>query len=86
MSDAFFLPVGRNIEVSTIKGEKLCGELKGLINFGGIPAVWITNEQPRDNTDISVMDTEEHICLIQNVVSIRVIKKGSETIIFNGGL
>lgn len=77
MSNAFFLPVGRDVMVECINNYEFNGELKGVINFGGIPAIWL---QSNDNNEI-----KEHILLIQNVVGITIIKDDVSKIL-DGGL
>jgi len=83
MSDAFFLPVGRNVTIVCMDGHKYTGELKGVINFGGIPAIWIQTIYSGLSND-QASDIVDHICLIQNVISVEVIKEKSK--IIDGGL
>jgi len=83
MSDAFFLPIGRNVTIVCLDGNKYTGELKGVINFGGIPAIWIqTIYGPLSDGDTS--EIVDYITLIQNVIAIEVIKEKSK--IIDGGL
>jgi hypothetical protein len=69
MDNAFFLPVGRKVLVSTTGKDFLSGELKGIINFGGIPAIWIVSNLPGSD------DIIEHICLLNNVCAMTVTKE-----------
>jgi hypothetical protein len=77
MSDAFFLPVGRDVTIECVHAYEYSGELKGVINFGGIPAVWLQSKN--DNGEIN-----DHVCLIQNVIAINITKEKSK--IIDGGL
>lgn len=72
MDNTFFLPVGRQVMVSTVGNDYLTGELKGIINFGGIPAVWIVGQVEGSNT------INEHICLLNNVCVMTVTKDKPE--------
>lgn len=78
MSDAFFLPIGRDVMVECIDNYAYDGELKGIINFGGIPAIWM--EQTNNDGNIT-----QHILLINNVVSLNVNKDNTNKIL-DGGL
>ena len=69
MENTFFLPVGRHVRVTTTAGDSVQGELKGVINFGGIPAILIVSVTA--GTEIAV----EHICLLNNVCSMTVYKE-----------
>lgn len=78
MSDAFFLPVGRDVIVNCIGNITYNGELKGIINYGGIPAIWV--EKTEDDGTIT-----DHILLINNVVALNINKKNTNKIL-DGGL
>ena len=41
MENTFFLPVGRKISVDTNDQQTFSGEFLGIVNFGGIPAIWL---------------------------------------------
>ena len=69
MENTFFIPVGRHVKVRTIANDQLNGELKGLINFGGIPAIWIVSVTA--GTEVAI----EHVCLLNNVTHMTVIKE-----------
>lgn len=69
MENTFFIPVGRHVKVRTIANDQLQGELKGLINFGGIPAIWIVTVTA--GTEVLI----EHICLLNNVTHMTVVKE-----------
>lgn len=69
MSNTFFLPVGKTVHVYTIvNGLTRSGELAGLINVGGIPAIWLKAL----NTD--------YIILLNNVATIDVISENKPLI------
>jgi hypothetical protein len=69
MENAFFLPVGRHVKIYTNNNDTVEGELKGVINFGGIPAIWIVGVTAGTETVI------EHVCLLNNVCTMTVIKE-----------
>lgn len=69
MENAFFLPVGRHVKVSTTANDFIEGELKGIINFGGIPAIWVVGVT--SGTEVLI----EYVCLLNNVCSMTVIKE-----------
>lgn len=69
MENTFFLPVGRKVLISTVGKDFISGELRGIINFGGIPAIWIVG-QVEGSTQIV-----EHICLLNNVCAMTVTKE-----------
>lgn len=69
MENTFFIPVGRHVKVRTIANDVLQGELKGLINFGGIPAIWIVSITA--GTEVII----EHVCLLNNVTHMTVVKE-----------
>lgn len=69
MENAFFLPVGRHVVVKTTDNKELRGELKGIINFGGIPAIWLIMATAGSESII------EHVCLMNNVCSLTIVKK-----------
>lgn len=78
MSDAFFLPIGRDVIVTTITKDPIIGVFKGIINFGGIPAIWLTISLCPDIH-------QDHICLMQNVVDVKILKTESSKILLDGG-
>lgn len=69
MENTFFLPVGRHVRIHTTAKEVIEGELKGVINFGGIPAIWVVGVT--SGTEVLI----EHVCLLNNVCSMTVIKE-----------
>jgi hypothetical protein len=69
MEATFFLPVGRHVKVELTTAEIVQGELKGLINFGGIPAIWVVSSAQLQTRQL------EHICLLNNVARMTVIKE-----------
>lgn len=62
MENTFFLPVGREITVDTQSGVSYNGELLGLINMGGIPAVWIKSNAPATNLYFEAIVPLHNIC------------------------
>lgn len=78
MSDAFFLPIGRDVIITTINKDPIIGVFKGIINFGGIPAIWL---QISLTPDTHVY----HLCLMQNVVDVKILKIESSKIFLDGG-
>ena len=69
MSNTFFLPVGKTVHVHTIvNGLIRSGELAGLINVGGIPAIWL-----------KAVGTD-YIILLNNVATIDVINENKPLI------
>ena len=75
MESTFFLPVGRHVKVELTTSEIAQGELKGLINFGGIPAIWVVSSAHANAPTI------EHICLLNNVARMTVIKEADPSAI-----
>jgi hypothetical protein len=73
MENTFFLPVGRKVLISTVGKDFISGELRGIINFGGIPAIWIVGTPDGSDT------ITEHICLLNNVCSMSVTKENGES-------
>jgi len=69
MENTFFLPVGRHVKIYTTNNDVVEGELKGVINFGGIPAIWLYGVTA--GTEVVI----EHVCLLNNVCSMTVIKE-----------
>lgn len=63
MNNTFFLPVGKVVTVYSIDKQNYSGTLQGIINLGGIPSIWLKNE----NTDI--------ILLMNNVCGITVLNE-----------
>jgi hypothetical protein len=63
--------------IDCINGQKYCGELKGIINFGGIPAIWIES-----NINGELFG---HVLLINNVIALN-MKKDNAPKIIDGGL
>lgn len=50
MESTFFMPVGRKISVDTSDQQSYSGEFLGVINFGGIPAIWLKRYSDRAET------------------------------------
>lgn len=69
MENTFFLPIGKYVLIECLENYTIEGEFKGVINFGGIPALWITEIIFPDN-----MPNRDVVCLCQNVVSISITK------------
>ena len=65
METAFFLPVGKQVIVFTSPDRSVSGELHGLINLAGIPAIWILDK----------VNAQEHIVPLIQVHSITVSKQ-----------
>jgi hypothetical protein len=69
MENTFFLPVGRHVKIYTTNCDVIEGVLKGVINFGGIPAIWVNGVTAENDVVV------EHICLLNNVCAMTVIKE-----------
>lgn len=69
MDKQFFLPVGRLVTIVTMQKE-FKGFLEGVINFGGIPALWIT-----DTLDGDII---EMVIPLPQIMTLHVIKPGNQ--------
>ena len=69
MENTFFLPLGKKVLVECLHGYSVEGEFRGVINFGGIPAVWITEVDFPENSM-----NKDVVCLAQNIVTICIQK------------
>jgi len=69
MENTFFLPVGREILVDTQSGSSYRGELLGLINLAGIPAVWLREKRTKTQYEHIVPITAIHGLTIQKELS-----------------
>lgn len=70
MDKQFFLPVGRLISVTTTQGNTIKAFLEGMINFGGVPALFLT-----DSLDGDIL---EWVIPMPHIVSFQVLKPGKE--------
>ena len=74
MESTFFLPVGRVIAVELVGGKIVSGVLKGVVNIGGIPAIWLNSA-----TDENLEYTYDYIALMNNVCYFSVLKDNPKT-------
>jgi hypothetical protein len=72
MDKQFFLPVGRIVYVFTTDGKTITAFLEGMINFGGVPALYLS-----DSEDDEII---EWVIPIPHVQSLRV-RKPNHTLI-----
>jgi hypothetical protein len=66
----FIFPVGKEITVVTIDKAEYYGILCGIVNVGGIPALWLQTDSKTANI--------ETILLMQNVCSITSLKTSTK--------
>lgn len=62
MENTFFAPIGKTVTVCTIDNQQTTGEFSGIINFGGIPAIWLKPLK----TELTTSATQ-NIFLLNNV-------------------
>jgi hypothetical protein len=70
MDKQFFLPVGRLVTIVTTEGNTYKAFLEGMINFGGVPALYLSDSQDGDIV--------EWVLPIPHCVSLKVVKPGKE--------
>lgn len=68
MENTFFLPVGRLVSIETTNNV-YNGELLGLINLAGIPAVWLRENRTKTQYEHIVPITAIHGLTIQKELS-----------------
>ena len=68
MENTFFLPVGRSVSIETTNNV-YNGELLGLINLAGIPAVWLREKRTKNQYEHIVPITAIHCFTIQKELS-----------------
>jgi hypothetical protein len=66
MDKQFFLPLGRLVTCKTTDGVVYTGFFDGMVNFGGVPSLWISDCVDNETIDL--------ILPVTQVVYFRVIK------------
>jgi hypothetical protein len=75
MENTFFLPVGRQLLVETADNGTYKGELLGIINLAGIPAIWLRDKR--------ASTTFEYILPLIQIHAVR-IEKEPEKLLLSG--
>jgi hypothetical protein len=73
MDKQFFLPLGRLVTCKTTDAVVYTGFFDGMVNFGGVPSIWLSDVKDDETIDI--------ILPVTQVVYFRVLKPKNKLIL-----